>query len=83
MIAVNYSTLRNNMKAYFDKVSEDQDTLVVTRKNDNIVVMSQEAYDSMKETLYLTGNRENYDHLMKSIGELKSGKIAQHELTED
>lgn len=83
MIAVNYSTLRNNMKAYFDKVSDDKDTMIVTRKNENVVVMSQSTYDSLMETLHLTGNKTNYNHLMKSIDELKKGSVREHELLED
>lgn len=82
MIAVNYSTLRNNMKSYFDKVSDDKDTMIVTRKNENIVVMSQSTYDSIMETLYLTGNKNNYNHLMKSIGQLKEGSAHEHDLIE-
>ena len=35
------------------------------------------------ETLYLLGNRENYDHLMKSVAEYKKGAVSMHEITED
>ena len=80
MFAINYSTLRNHMKAYFDKVSEDKDTMIVTRKDENVVIMSQSTYDSLMETVYLTNDRHNYDHLMKSIQQLKDGQTAEHAL---
>ena len=80
MFAVNYSTLRNNMKSYFDKVSEDKDTMIVTRKDENVVIMSQSTYDSLMETVYLTNNRNNYDHLMKSIQQLQDGETVEHAL---
>ncbi len=83
MIAVNYSTLRNNMKMYFDKVTEDQDTMIVTRKNDNIVIMSQNYYESLMETLYLTGNEANHKHLMKSLEQLKNGDAKTHDIVEE
>lgn len=80
MFAVNYSTLRNNMKSYFDKVSDDRDTMIVTRKDENVVIMSQSTYDSLMETVYLTNNRHNYDHLMKSIQQLEDEKATEHTL---
>lgn len=83
MQTVNYSTLRGNMKSYFDKVTDDQDTLLVTRKNENVVIMPQSMYDSLMETLYLTGTTANHDHLMRSLSQLREGKAAPHEITED
>lgn len=33
MLAVNYTNLRENMKNYMDKVTDDYETMIVTRKN--------------------------------------------------
>lgn len=42
MLAVNYTELRGNMKECMDKVSDDYETIIVTRKkNKNIVMMSR------------------------------------------
>ena len=32
MLAVNYTNLRDNMKTYMDKVTDDYETMIVTRK---------------------------------------------------
>ena len=40
MLAVNYANFRYNMKGYFDRVAEDKETLIVTRKDENMVIMS-------------------------------------------
>lgn len=32
MLAVNYSTIRENLKSYCDKVTDEQETVIVTRK---------------------------------------------------
>ena len=41
MLAVNYTELRGNLREYMDKVSDDFETLIVTRKkNKNIVMIS-------------------------------------------
>ena len=82
MLAVNYSNLRDNMKHYFDKVTDDSETMIVTRKTDNIVVMSQKTYDNLMENLHLVNNAANYEHLMKSVEQYKNGKVQNHELIE-
>ncbi|MDU1029639.1 MAG: type II toxin-antitoxin system Phd/YefM family antitoxin, partial [Clostridiales bacterium] len=44
MIAINYSQFRGNMKEHLDQVTDDFETLVVTRKeNKNVVVISEES----------------------------------------
>ena len=57
MLAVNYSNLRENMKDYFDRIAEEKETLIVTRKDENMVIMSQSSYDSLMETLHLVSNQ--------------------------
>ena len=32
MLAVNYSTIRNNLKSYCDKATDENETVIVTRK---------------------------------------------------
>ena len=72
MIAVNYTTLRENMKSCMDKVTDDYETLIVTRKdNKNVVMISEEAYNNLMENIYVVGNRANYDWLMESKAQLE------------
>lgn len=83
MLAVNYSTLRDNMKSYMDRVTDDYETIVVTRKdNRNIVMMSEESYNNLMENLHVLGNRANYNWLMESKRQLESGMAAIHDLLE-
>lgn len=83
MLAVNYSTLRDNMKSYMDRVTDDYETMVVTRKdNRNIVMMSEESYNNLMENLHVLGNRANYNWLMESKRQLENGIAAVHELVE-
>ena len=50
MLAVNYTCLRDNMKRYMDQVTDDYETLIVTRKNNkNVVMMSEEMYNNLME----------------------------------
>lgn len=55
MIAVNYSTIRNNLKDYCDKATDFQETVIVTRKNEkNIVLMSLDKYNQLEKQREIT-----------------------------
>lgn len=83
MLAVNYTTLRENMKTYMDKITDDYETMIVTRKdNKNIVMLSEESYNNMMENIYVMGNKSNYDWLMESKAQLEKGMVSVQELTE-
>ena len=83
MLAVNYKELRGNMKECMDKVSDDFETLIVTRKkNKNIVMISEETYNNMMENMHLIGNEENYKWLMESKRQLEEGMLQMKELIE-
>ena len=83
MIAVNYTNLRENMKSYMDKVSDDYETMIITRKNNkNIVMLSEEAYNNLIENAYIMGNKANYDWLMESKAQLERGKVVAEGLVE-
>ena len=83
MLAVNYTNLRDNMKKYMDKVTDDYETMIVTRKdNKNVVMLSEEAYNNLMENVYVMGNKANYDWLVESKKQLESGKISIQQLEE-
>lgn len=83
MLAVNYTNLRDNMKMYMDKVTDDYETMIVTRKdNKNVVMISEESYNNLMENVYVMGNKANYDWLMKGKTQLENGQSAVHELLE-
>lgn len=84
MLAVNYTNLRDNMKTYMDKVTDDYETMIVTRKdNKNVVMLSEEAYNNLMENAYIMGNKVNYDWLMESKAQLENGRICEQNLVED
>lgn len=83
MLAVNYTNLRENMKMYMDKVTDDYETMIVTRKdNKNVVMLSEESYNNLMENIHVMGNKENYDWLMESKAQLEKGKVSSHKLIE-
>lgn len=83
MLVVNYTTLRENMKSYMDKVTDDYETMIVTRKdNKNVVMLSEESYNNLMENIHVMGNKANYDWLMESKAQLEKGTISTHNLVE-
>ena len=83
MLAVNYTTLRDNMKTYMDKVTDDYETIIVTRKdNKNVVMLSEEAYNNLMENAHIMGNKANYDWLMESKMQLEKGMVSVQNLIE-
>lgn len=59
MLAVNYTNLRDNMKRYMDQVTDDYETMIVTRKNNkNVVILSEETYNNLMENVYVRETRQ-------------------------
>ena len=84
MIAVNYSNARDNFKKYCDAAVRDFETIIVTRKHDeNVVIMSEAEYNNLMENLYVRDNKEDYRRLIESIEQLKRGKGRIRTLVED
>lgn len=80
MLAVNYSTLRNNLKSYCDKATDSHETVIVTRKNEkNVVILSLERYNQLEKA---ARNAEYLAMIDKSIAQLEAGKGHEHELIE-
>jgi len=64
-------------------VVNDVQELIIKRKNNkNLVIISLEEYNSLKETSYLLSGK-NRDILVQSIRELEDGKIEEHDLIEE
>jgi antitoxin YefM len=75
MNIVNFSDARNNLKGLIDRVVEDVDYTVIARRDaPNAVILSQELFDSMMETVHLLKSPANAAHLQKSIKQYAAGK---------
>ncbi len=80
MIALNYSQFRENMKANLDLVSDQYETLIITRKeNRNVVILSLETYNNLMENIHVMSSKANYDWLMESRKQLEEGRLITQE----
>lgn len=76
MLTINYTKLRDNLKTCMDKITNDYEIMVITRKdNRNVVMLSEESYSSLLENIHVMGNRTNYDWLMESKSQLENGNV--------
>ena len=83
MLAINYSTVRQNLKEYCDRAVNDFETIIVTRSHgENVVLMSEGEYNNMLENLYVRSNPSYYNELLESIQMLKKGQGKSQELVE-
>ncbi|MCD8423944.1 type II toxin-antitoxin system prevent-host-death family antitoxin [Tenacibaculum dicentrarchi] len=82
METVNYTDFRSNLKYWFDKVVNDVSDIIIKRKNGkDLVLISLDEYNSLKETTYLLTGK-NRDILLNSIKELEQDKGVQKKLIE-
>jgi len=73
MLAINYSTLRNNLKAYCDAVTDGYEAVIVTRKDENnVVLISLKEY---KNLIKIAKNVEYLSMIDHSMVQIENGNI--------
>jgi antitoxin YefM len=83
MRAITYTAARGDLSKTMQKVCEDHDPIIITRKNTQaVVMMSLEDYEALNETAYLMRSPRNARRLIESIEELDEGKGQERELLE-
>ncbi|MFY8215211.1 MAG: type II toxin-antitoxin system Phd/YefM family antitoxin [Chthoniobacterales bacterium] len=76
MTAITYTAARENLAATMDRVCLDRDPVIITRNRDQAVVMlSLEDYESLQETTYLLRSPANAKRLLESIESLEEGNL--------
>jgi len=80
MLAVNYSTIRSNLKDYCDRVTDERETVIVTRKDEkNVVLMSLDEYNFL---IKAAKNAAYLNKLDRARAQLERGEGKVHELVE-
>ena len=80
MLAVNYSTIRNKLKDYCDKVTDECETVIITRKDEkNVVIISLDEYNALTKAVR---NGAYLNKLDRAIEQLTRGEGKAHELIE-
>jgi len=84
MNVANVLDFSNDIAMYLDKVSNNFETLIVNRgQNDNVVIISLGEYNSLIATNYELSSRNNEMRLDSAIEKLKTEKSFEKELILD
>jgi len=80
MLAVNYSTIRNNLKDFCDKVTDEFETVIVTRRDEkNVVLISLEEYNALTKA---AKNAAYLDMVDYSMAQIEQGKTVAKTMEE-
>lgn len=81
MNAITYTAARENLASTIDKVCNDRDPVIITRKrNQSVVLISLEDYESLEETAYLLRSPANAKRLIASIEAAENGSVLSKKL---
>ena len=84
MEVANISDFRKDIKTYFDRVAKNFETLIINRgKEEGIVIISLQEYNSLMATNYELSSRANEQRLDLAIENMKNGRSFSKELIEE
>lgn len=79
-----YTSFRQQLKSYLDKVRNNHTPLFVTSATgEDVVVLSKSDYESMQETFYLLQSPKNAARLLKGIEDYEKGLGKERTLIEE
>ena len=81
MQAIFYSQARNNLRDIINQVCNDfEEFIITTKEKQSAVLISQDEYNSMKETLYLLSSKNNRDRLLDAVQEIENSKFVTKDI---
>ncbi len=81
MLTTTISDFRKDIKKYLDNVVKNFETLIINRgKNNGVVIMSLEEYNSLLATNHELSSQKNEKRLDTAIEKLSKGKSFSKEL---
>ncbi|TXI86513.1 MAG: type II toxin-antitoxin system prevent-host-death family antitoxin [Crocinitomicaceae bacterium] len=84
MLSTSISDFRKDIKRYFDKVTQNFETLIINRGKDNgVVIMSLAEYNSLRATQHELSSKENEKRLDAAIEKLNAGNSSSKNLLEE
>ncbi|MCB9251272.1 MAG: type II toxin-antitoxin system Phd/YefM family antitoxin [Flavobacteriales bacterium] len=84
MLTTTISDFRKDIKKYFDRVSQNFETLIINRGKDNgVVIMSLVEYNSLLATNHELSSKANETRLDSAIEKLSKGNSFEKNLIEE
>jgi antitoxin YefM len=83
MLTTSISDFRKDIKSYFDKVTDNFETLIINRgKDSGVVIISLDEYNSLNATQHELSSKTNEARLDSAIEKLKIGNSFTQNLIE-
>ena len=84
MKVITFTEARNKLKNVLDRVVDDADYTVITRRDaDDAVVMSLDYFNSLLETVHLLKSPANAAHLERSISQYRQKQVTEKDLLDE
>ena len=84
MLTTTISDFRKDIKKYLDNIVENFETLIINRGKDNgVVIMSLEEYNSINSTHYELSSKKNEKRLDSAIEKLEKNNSFTKDLIEE
>ncbi len=80
MNTITYTAARGNLAQTMQQVCADHEPVIITRKDEAVVMLSLEDYKSLEETAYLLRSPKSARRLLESVAELEGGKGTERTL---
>jgi antitoxin YefM len=80
MNTITYTAARGNLAQTMKQVCADHEPVIITRKDEAVVMLSLEDYKSLEETAYLLRSPKSARRLLESVAELEGGNGTERKL---
>lgn len=84
MLTTTLTDFRKDIKKYFDRVTQNFETVIINRgKDSGIVIISLEEYNALQATNHELSSRANERRLDSAIAKFEKGESFTKELIEE
>ncbi len=84
MLTTTISDFRKDIKQYLDRVTENDETLIINRgKDTGVVIISLDEYNALNATYHELSSTANEIRLDSAIEKLRTGSSFQKDLSEE
>ncbi len=82
MTSMSASEARSNLFPLIEQVNDDAVAVHITSRKGNAVLISEDEYNALRETLYLLRSPANAARLAMGIAQLETGDVVEVDMTE-
>jgi len=83
MDAITFTEARQNFKKTLDRVVEEHEPVIVTRRGGRpVIILSLDDYNAWSETMHLLSSPRNAARLMKARAEVAEGRFEERGLAD-